>query len=76
MDFAAALEKFKAFLISVLPHSPFQQYISQWQNLPALGYLNWFLPIRSCLIIFASWLAALLVYYLYRIILRWIKAVS
>ena len=76
MDFAAALAKFKDFLIAVLPHSPFQQYIAQWQGLQWLGWLNWFIPVRGCLQILASWLAALLVYYLYRIILRWIKAVS
>lgn len=76
MDFARALEKFKDFLIAVLPHSPFQQYIDQWRGLPGLSWLNWFIPVRACLTILASWLAALVLYYLYRIILRWIKAVS
>ena len=76
MDFARALEKFKSFLMAVLPHSPFQQYIAQWQGLRWLGWLNWFIPVKLCLRIFASWLACLALYYLYRIILRWVKAVS
>jgi hypothetical protein len=76
MDFSAALNKFKDFLSQVLPVSPFQPYLSQWRGLRWLGWLNWFIPVKACLIVFASWLAALVLYYLYRIILRWIKAVT
>lgn len=76
MDFAAALQKFKYALMHVLPVSPFQSFISQFHSLPWLGWLNWFIPVRACMTVFAAWLAALVIYYLYRIILRWIKAVS
>lgn len=77
MDILSALwTAFSGFLESVLPVSPFAKYIDAFSSLPFLGYLNWFIPVKECLIIFATYLAAVALYYLYSIILRWLRAIS
>lgn len=66
------------YVLNLLPKSPFlflQNYSSsvpgQW-----LRWLNWFIPINSFVSIFEAWCAAILVYYVYQIILRWAKAIE
>lgn len=63
-------------LSSVLPRSPFSQFLEQFENLPFLGYLNWFIPVGACIDILLSWLSAIALFYLYSIALRWLKAIS
>lgn len=63
-------------VISVLPKSPFAPYIAQFSNLPFLGYLNWFFPVRECVIVMAAWLGAVLLYYVYSVVARWIKLIG
>ena len=70
------LNKFAATVVKVLPTSPFRPYIVAFSDLPYLGYLNWFLPINACIKIGSAWLIAIAVFYLYSIILRWIKAIG
>lgn len=70
------LSKFGEMLYDVLPTSPFQPYIQSMKNLPYLGYLNWFIPVGACVTVLEVWLSAILVFYLYSIILRWIKAIG
>lgn len=77
-DGASWLERFAGSLLQVLPRSPFAEIVSlpeavlpQW-----LRWLNWFVPVAEILSVFAAWLVAYGLYLLYRIILRWIKAVS
>lgn len=71
-------ELFAAFgdlLMQVLPLSPF--YEVKQMGLPAgVSWLNWFIDIPGMLQVFSAWLTAYGLYLLYRIILRWIKAVS
>ena len=62
-------------LKSVLPLSPFQQFISEIGSFEYLGWLNWFFPVGDCLTVLSAWLTAIGVFYLYSIILRWIKAI-
>ena len=62
-------------LKSVLPLSPFQQFISEIGSFEYLGWLNWFFPVGDCLKVLSAWLAAIGAFYLYSIILRWIKAI-
>lgn len=77
LDFIMELfSKFASTLVKVLPVSPFQPYITAFSDLPYLGYLNWFLPIGACIKIGEAWLVAIGLFYLYSIILRWIKAIS
>lgn len=63
-------------LKSVLPLSPFSQYISQFRDLPYLGWINWLLPIGPAINVLTAWLGAILVFYVYSIVMRWIKAIS
>lgn len=74
--FNEIINAFAAAVIKVLPLSPFQQYIKEFSNLPYLGYLNWFLPIGSFIKIGMVWLVAIGTFYIYSIVLRWIKAIS
>lgn len=75
--FQELLAKFADLLMMVLPLSPFKPFYENWESLPVgVKWLNWFIPISGMLQILAAWVAAYAVYLLYRIILRWIKAVS
>lgn len=76
MSFEDVWVKFAGAISSFLPMSPFRDYLDAWKDLPYLGYLNWFIPVRACLIVFTAWLSALALYYLYSIILRWIKVIA
>lgn len=69
--------KFSEGLMSVLPKSPFIEFTHGGASLgQGLSWLNWFIDIPGLLQVFAAWLSAYAIYLLYRIVLRWIKAVS
>lgn len=63
------------FIFSLLPGSPFSSVslspISKW-----LGYLNYLLPITEIIAILSLWGTCIGVYYLYQIVLRWVKVVD
>lgn len=67
--FAEALQK-------VLPTSPFQDFIQYFRELPYLGYLNWFFPVGDCLVVMLAWLGAVGLFYLYSIVMRWLKVIG
>lgn len=64
--------------LSWLPRSPFAD--SQFQNLmideTGLGWFAWFFPVHQCIVLTASWIAAIAVFYLAQIVLRWIKVIE
>lgn len=62
-------------VIAVLPDSPFSA-INLTGFEKALGYVNWFCPVGLMLKTFTAWLFCIGLYYLYSIVLRWLKAVS
>lgn len=63
-------------IIRVLPLSPFTEWIDQFSELPFLGYLNWFFPVRGCLAVMAAWLVAVTAFYVYSVIARWVKLIG
>lgn len=63
-------------LVEVLPTSPFADFVSDFAGLPWLGVLNWFFPVRECLIVMAAWLGAITLFYLYSIVMRWVKMIG
>lgn len=63
-------------LVSLLPVSPFASFIDQFSGLPWLGVLNWFFPVRQCLIVMAAWLVAIALFYAYSIVMRWVKMIG
>ena len=76
MEFEAVFQKFSEALMQVLPLSPFQQYIDQFRSLPYLAWLNWFFPVGACLTVMAAWLVAVDLFYLYSILMRWLKIIG
>lgn len=76
MEFQAVFEAFGEKLLQLLPLSPFTQFIDQFRNLPFLGYLNWFFPVGDCLKVMAAWLTAVGLFYLYSIVMRWLKVIG
>lgn len=66
-----------AAILTVLPDSPFQGMLSLPENiLEILGYVNWFIPVREIRIATYTWIGAVTVYYIWMVVLRYIKAVE
>lgn len=72
----AIVKTFLSWVLNLLPMSPFTKYIDAVETLPYLSYLNWFIPIGALIAIGQAWLVAVGIFYLYSIILRWIKAIE
>lgn len=62
-------------VFSLLPNSPFA-LIDNSPIAPYLSGLNWLIPISSLLGILEAWLTCIALYYIYSIVLRWIKAIK
>ncbi len=63
-------------IVSFLPVSPFLKFYDSFKDLPGLHYLNWFFPVKECLTVFAAYLTAVAVYYVYSIVMRTINAIE
>lgn len=63
-------------VLSLLPLSPFTDIINELEQMPFLGYINWFLPIGTFVSIASAWLVAIGLYYTYVIVARWLKVIS
>ena len=61
--------------IDILHASPFQA-VNNSDVSSFLGTLNWFIPVSQMVAIGETWLVAVGLYYLYSIVLRWIKAIQ
>ena len=70
------VNKLFSALVLVLPTSPFQKFIKEIDDIPWLGVVNYFIPIGTMLSIFLAWLTAMGLFYLYSILMRWIKIVG
>lgn len=74
--FRELFSEFASWLLSVLPHSPFSDFIDVLSDIPYLGYLNWFIPVESILTVFSIYLGAVASFYIYSIIARWVKMIG
>ena len=74
--FLEIIKKFGAIILSVLPTSPFDKYLDSLGSLGYLGYLNWFIPVGSFIKILLTWVTAVGVFYIYSIIMRWVKMIG
>lgn len=63
-------------VFSFLPPSPFRGVFEGMADSEVLQYLNWFVPVGDFLAMMAVWLGAIAVFYMYQVILRWIKAID
>lgn len=70
------VEKFLSWVLKLLPMSPFLSFINAMEKLPYLSWVNWFVPIGSIIAIGEAWLVSISLFYLYSIVLRWIKAIE
>lgn len=64
------------YIFSFLPEDPFLSIINELGSIPAVQYVNYFVPVDKILAITVIWLGAIATFYLYQIILRWIKAID
>lgn len=76
MEFEKVFEAWGEKILDLLPLSPFQEFISQFRSFPYLGWLNWFFPVGDCLVVMAVWLGAVGLFYLYSIVMRWLKMIG
>lgn len=74
--FMELLNKFASTILSVLPKSPVKQILNSVGKPKWLEYLNWFIPVSAILDMLVIFLSAITIYYLYSIILRWVKAID
>jgi hypothetical protein len=54
----------------------YKDFISNFADLPYLGWLNWFFPVGDCLVVMSAWLGAVGLFYLYSIVMRWLKMIG
>lgn len=76
MEFEKIFDAFARQLLQVLPLSPFEEFLGNFANLPYLGWLNWFFPVGDCLVVMLAWLGAVGLFYLYSIVMRWVKMIG
>ena len=76
MEFETLFEAWGQKILDLLPTSPFQEFVEQFSSLPYLGWLNWFFPVGDCLVVMAVWLTAVGLFYLYSILMRWLKMIG
>lgn len=61
-----------SWVVNLLPASPFQ-LIDNSPIQPFIATFNWFVPLNTIIAILELWLIAVGTYYLYMVILRWVK---
>lgn len=65
-------------VINIFPTTPFT-IIDEMGNTVVyeyLQYVNWFIDFSTIMNIFAAWLTCVAIYYVYQIVLRWIKVIE
>lgn len=73
------LNALRAVLVSVLgflPDSPFRGFIDNIAEIPYIGYLNYFIPVSDFLALLGVWGAAVGLFYVSSVILRFVKAID
>ena len=75
-DLLTWVESKAYFLIGFLPYSPFRRVIDHIGNIPYIDTIAWFVPIDEIVLLLMYWTTAIGVYYVYMVVLRWIKAID
>lgn len=72
------LVSFAVSVVELFPESPFiiLNEMSNSEFYTWLKYLNWFIPVSSFVSILETWLLGIGIYYIYQIVLRWIKVIE
>lgn len=64
------------FLVGFLPRSPFRSIIDRLGEIPYIDTISWFIPIDEIILLLMYWTTAIGLFYIYMIVLRWVKAVN
>jgi len=70
------LNEVQAWVLLLLPDSPFKDLQLPEDIRNILGYINWIIPFYMIGNTLLIWIGAITVYYAYQIILRWIKSIQ
>lgn len=69
-------DNFANALKTVLPTSPFREFLDDFASIEFLGYLNWFVPVGDILKVMGVWLGAVALFQVYGIVMRWLKVIG
>lgn len=74
----STLTAFAIHVINLLPESPFVilDELSRSEFYEWLRILNWFIPVNTFVSVLEGWLVAVAIYYVYQIVLRWVKVIE
>jgi hypothetical protein len=64
-----------SLILSILPDSPFSSINVEFLT-PYLANINWFIPVGRIVAMLAVWSSAVLIYYLYSVIMRFTNLVD
>lgn len=70
-----ALADVIAWILGFLPDSPISKFTNDKPVNVVLGHITWFIPFPTMLLHFSLILTCIGIYYLYRVIARWLKLV-
>lgn len=66
-------------VLSIFPPSPFlilDELIANSEVSDLLAFVNWFIPWHVFVGILEGWLLCIAVYYVWQVVLRWLKAIE
>jgi len=63
-------------VINLLPASPFHIIDNNVIDVKWLQWFNWFFPVGEIVAELQLWVSAIVVFYIYQLILRWVKAIQ
>lgn len=63
------------WVLALLPQSPTVGWENAKPDSVNLGYITWFIPFPTMLIHLAALLTAIGIYYIVRIVMRWLKVI-
>ena len=73
-----ALVSFAVGVVNLFPTSPFVilDEMANTEFYEWLQMMNWFIPVNSFVAILEAWLSCVAVYYVYQVVLRWVKVIE
>ena len=73
-----SLVSFAVGVVELFPQSPFTilDELTQSEFYTWLQYLNWFIPVNTFVGILEAWLVCVGLYYVYQVVLRWVKVIE
>ena len=73
-----ALVSFAVSVVELFPKSPFSVLndLASSEFYEWLQMLNWFVPINTFVAILEGWLTCVALYYVYQVVLRWVKVIE